>query len=76
MDTLKTTVYLDRSAYEQLKAVARRQGKKPAELVREAVALYVQKHGRGLPGSLGKGRSGQGDLSERAEELLEGLGRS
>lgn len=73
---MKTTVYLDRSDYEQLKSVARKQGKKPAELVREAVALYVQKHGRGLPSSLGKGRSGKADLSERVEELLEGLGRS
>ncbi|MCX8073536.1 MAG: ribbon-helix-helix protein, CopG family [Candidatus Binatia bacterium] len=72
----KTTVYLDRADYERLKALARKQGRKPAELVREAVAWYAREHGARLPASLGKGHSGKGDLSERAEELLEGLGRS
>jgi hypothetical protein len=72
----KTTVYLDAEAYERLKAVARRRRRPSAELVREAVQEYVDRHGRtGLPRSIGAGRSGKGDLSERAETLLEGMGR-
>lgn len=72
----KTTVYLDADAYERLKAVARRRGRPPAELVREAVQEYADRHGRsGTPRSIGAGHSGKGDLSERAEALLEGMGR-
>jgi predicted DNA-binding protein len=60
--TQKTTVYLDAADYHRLKVIARQQGRKPAELVREAVAAYTR-------------RSGKRDLSERAEQLLAGLGR-
>lgn len=76
MSSQKTTVYLDRGDYERLKALARKQGRKPAELVREAVAHYAREHAASLPASLGKGRSGKGDLSERAEDLLGGFGGS
>jgi hypothetical protein len=76
MDTpQKTTVYLDRADYQRLKALARRQGRKPAALVREAVAVYTRQHGTPLPRSLGAGRSGKRNLSERAEQLLRGMGR-
>lgn len=72
----KTTVYLDPVDYRRLKAIARAQGRSPAALVREAVAEFARRHGRhGLPRSVGAGRSGRGDLSERAEELLGGMGR-
>ena len=71
----RTTVYLDRDDYIRLKQLARRDGRKTAELVREAVAEYARKHGRGAARSIGAGRSGSGDLSERAEELLRGMGR-
>ena len=72
----RTTVYLDVEGYERLKAIARREDRAPAELVREAVAEYVAKRGaRGKPRSIGSGRSGRGDLSERAEALLRGMGR-
>jgi hypothetical protein len=71
----KTTVYLDRADYQRLKALARRQGRKPAELVREAVAVYTRQRGTSLPRSLGSGHSGKRNLSERAEQLLRGLGR-
>ena len=74
-DPQKTTVYLDRADYQRLKALARRQGRKPAELVREAVAVYTRQHGTSLPRSLGSGHSGKRNLSERAEQLLHGLGR-
>jgi hypothetical protein len=71
----KTTVYLDSDDYLRLKSIARRQGRKTAALVREAVAEYARRHaGRGKPRSLGVGRSGRRDLSDRAERLLEGMG--
>lgn len=74
-DRIKTTVYLGREDYRSLKALARRVGRAPAALVREAVAEYTVRHGDSpLPSSLGVGRSGRNDLSERAEELLGGLG--
>jgi predicted transcriptional regulator len=72
----KTTVYLDAGDYQRLKALARAEGRTAAELVREAVAEYARRRSKVLrPRSLGAGRSRKGDLSERAEELLDGLGR-
>src|SRR5206468_2282103 len=77
MSTAKTTVYLDAADYERLKAIARRERRPPAALVREAVKEYAQRRDRRpVPRSLGAGRSGGAKLSERAEELLEGMGRS
>jgi len=73
----RTTVYLDSDDYLRLKAIARRQGRKPAALVREAVSQYARRHaGRAKPRSLGAGHSGRSDVSERAEKLLEGIGRA
>ncbi len=72
----KTTVYLTDTDYRRLKQLARRRGVPAAKLVREAVAEYVRRRTRRrLPRSLGAFRSGRGDLSERAEELLEGMGK-
>jgi hypothetical protein len=76
MDTsTKTTVYLDSADYRRLKALASAQGRTAAELVREAVALYARAHAAPpRPGSIGAGSSGRGDLSERVEDLLKGMG--
>jgi hypothetical protein len=75
-DLTKTTLYLPEADYARLKAMARREGRAAAELVREAVAEYAKRRGaKRLPRSLGAGRSGRGDVSRRAEELLEGMGR-
>lgn len=72
---LKTTVYLDRADYSRLKSLALRRKTRPAELVREAIAEYTARNEpEALPGSLGLGRSGAGDVAERAEELLAGMG--
>ena len=72
----KTTVYVTAADYRRLKTLARQQGRPTAELVRDAVAEYARRHRRKtLPRSLGCARSGRGDLSERAEELLRGMGR-
>jgi len=71
---VKTTVYLDAEDYQRLKNVARREGRKPAELVREAIAEYADRRSQNRPRSIGAGHSGRGDLSERAETLLRGMG--
>lgn len=71
----KTTVYVPDTDYRTLKALARRQNRSTAELLREAIAEYAKRHApRMKPRSLGSGNSGRSDLSERAEELLSGLG--
>ena len=71
----KTTVYLDAADYRRLKAIARARARRPAELVREAVAEYAARHDtRARPKSLGAFSSGRRDLSEHAEELLAGMG--
>src|SRR5437588_365850 len=76
MATTKTTVYLTAADYRRLKALARATDRTTAELVREAVAEYARRHAPGArPKSLGAGRSGRGDVAERAEALLRGLGR-
>ncbi len=71
----KTTVYLHKADYRRLKALAKEAGRPVAELVREAVAEYAARHAAAArPASIGVGRSGMGDLSERADDLLGGLG--
>ena len=73
----KTTVYLDEADYQSLKRIARKCGRATAELIREAVNEYARRHAVGYkPRSLGAGRSGSGNLSKRAEQLLKGMGRS
>lgn len=77
MATVKTTVYLDAADYRRLKALAATEGRPAAELIRAAVSEYARARAvRRLPSSLGIARSGDGALSERTEELLEGLGGS
>lgn len=73
--SIKTTVYLDQADYRRLKAIARRRKRSAAELIREAVANYARQFGRRRPRSVGAGRSGRGDLSERTEDLLRGMGK-
>ena len=75
--TEKTTVYLDADDYRRLKGLGRQRGAPAAELVREAVAEYVVRHAPAqTPTCLGAFSSGRGDLSERAEALLDGMGRA
>ncbi len=71
----KTTIYLDAADHRRLKTLAVREGRPTAELIREAVADYVRRRTPPTrPLSIGAARSGRLDLSERAEELLEGFG--
>jgi predicted transcriptional regulator len=72
----KTTVYLDAAAYRELKQIARRTGRKPATLVREAVAEYAARHRtpRRLPAFVGAFDSGLRDLGTNDEKYLKGFG--
>jgi hypothetical protein len=73
----RTTVYLDSGDYLRLKSLAEKQGRKTAELVREAVSEYARAHTVAKkPRSVGAGHSGRADVSERADQLLKGMGRS
>ena len=75
MPPLKTTVYLDADDYRRLQRLARAENRTTAELVREAVAQYALRRARPEPPrSVGAGRSGRKDLSERAEDLLREMG--
>lgn len=67
---------IDLTDYRRLEALARAEGRGAAELVRDAVKEYAKRmSSASRPTSLGAGHSGRGDLSERAEELLGGMGR-
>lgn len=71
----KTTLYLDAGDYRKLKRIAASRKQAPAALVREAVAEYVAQHGQARrPRSIGAFSSGRDDISERAEDLLAGMG--
>ncbi len=71
----KTTLYLEDAIYAKIRRLADARGRTQAALIREAVAQYVSGKKR-KPRSIGMGRSGRGDLSTRAEALLEGFGDS
>jgi hypothetical protein len=71
----KTTVYMDEEMYRRLKQLARARRRRPAEMVREAVAEYTARHApRRKSRSVGAFKSGRRDLGQRAEDLLAGLG--
>ena len=75
MSTIKTTVYLDAADYRRLKALAAADSRSAAELIRAAVSEYARRRApERLPRSLGAACSGYGQLSERAEDLLQGMG--
>ena len=72
----KTTVYMDEEMYRRLKQIARARRQPPAAMVREAVAEYTVRHARRRrPRSVGAFKSGRRDLGQRAESLLDGLGK-
>lgn len=67
---VKTTVYLDSEIVLSLRQMAASQGRKQAELIRDALAAYTRDGKRPLPRGLGKYDSGESDVSERAKEIL------
>jgi hypothetical protein len=75
MNTFKTTVYLTAADYNRLKALAEREGRSTAELVREAVSEYARRHaGETRPRSIGALRTSDPALSQKTDELLAGFG--
>ncbi len=69
----RTTIFLDEQLERELKALARRDGRPMASVVREALAAYVvdeRDRAPGLMGFVAAGRSGRRDTAERHEQLL------
>jgi predicted transcriptional regulator len=69
----RTTVFIDPQLERELQALARRDGRPMAALVREAVAQYVAaaRPARSAgPGFVAVGRSGRSDVAEKHEEFL------
>jgi predicted transcriptional regulator len=73
----KTTVYLDPADHRRLKALAVKENRPTAQLIREAIAQYLSGRGSVVrPASLGAARSGRSDLASGSEELLKGFGET
>ena len=69
----RTTVFVSETTERDLQAIARRQGRPVASLVREALDGYVNREARKGPKRLrfaNIGDSGRSDVAERHEELL------
>ncbi len=69
----RTTIFIQDALERELKALARRDGRPVAAVVREAVEQYVVAARRTAPARLGfiaAGRSGRRDIAERHEDLL------
>lgn len=69
----KTTVYLPQSLKAALERTAEAEQRSEAELIREGVALVVERHAVREP-TLPLFESRQPDLSEHVDEALEGFG--
>jgi hypothetical protein len=67
---VKTTVYLDSEIVLSLRQMAVSQGRKQAELIRDALVAYTRNGKRLLPRGLGKYDSGERDVSVRAKQIL------
>lgn len=63
------TVQLDDDMAEAVRRMAASQQRSETDIVREALAAYVLAS-QPLPKGMGKYRSGQGNVSESARELL------
>lgn len=70
----RTTVFLEQEMIQRAKRQARRDGKSFAQVVREALALYLTNEGGTmtdhLPSIAGQFASGCSDTSERVDSLL------
>lgn len=68
----RTTVFLDEGLERDVKALAQRQGRPAASVVREALAEYVARNRERRPALsfVAAGRSGRRDVAERHEEIL------
>lgn len=69
----KTTVYLPIELRRALRRVSQATGRSEAALIREGIGLVTGTHRVAEP-TLPLFESGQPDLAERVDELLEGFG--
>jgi hypothetical protein len=67
---VRTTVYLDQETALALKQLAARQGRSQAELIRNVLASYAGRTVRPTPKGMGKYRSGEPDIAQRAKDIL------
>jgi hypothetical protein len=70
----RTTIYFDPELEVRLKLEMQRQKRPMAELVREAVEVYVARAPRTPPPGGGAFSSGKADTAERAEAVLADTG--
>ena len=70
---MKTTLYLPDDVKAELERLAAETGRSEADLIREGVRLVLARRSPPSPRA-GVFASGQPDLSERVDELLEGFG--
>jgi predicted transcriptional regulator len=69
----KTTLYLEDEVRERIARVAKETGRSQAEVIRDALHAFLTR--RKKPRSIGLGKGGR-DLSDRADDLLDGFGES
>jgi hypothetical protein len=69
----KTTIYLDERMYRLIRQKADASGRTQAAVIRDALERYVTGGRPRRPRSIGLG-AGDRELSERADELLAGMG--
>jgi hypothetical protein len=75
---VKTTVYLDETVVARLQELSHIRHRSQAELIRDALAGFVDQAllSRPQPVGVGEFRSGRSDIGGRAEELLRKAARA
>lgn len=73
---VKTTVYLDDEIALALRQLSSVQGRSQAELVRDALARYTKGTTRPVAKGIGKYRSGEPDVAQRAKDILAAAAKS
>lgn len=66
----RTTVKISDDLDAQLRHEAKRRGSTVSELTREALEAHLRPDGKRVLLAAGAGRSGQGDVAERIEEII------
>ena len=67
---VKTTLYLEDETADAIRRIARSSGRSQSDVIREALARYAYDEPKARVRGIGAYRSGRGDVSVRAEEIL------
>ena len=67
---VRTTVYLTSETALALRQLAEVRGRSQADLIRDALASYTKRAVRPAAKGIGKYRSGEADVAQRAKEIL------